>query len=406
MAMLGRFQQVLEVKQMGRRTNNKESMEQVASSMSNKPMYEQLLQDALDTKLSCLLIGVPGVGKTYTVNRIAKEKGWRVITLLASLRDPVDFMGLPMREGDGMKYATPSWARETALSETPVVLFFDEIDKAPPVVQGACLRIATERVVGDNFDLDKRTRIVFAANPPEFGGFDLIDPLVNRVTHIVWEPSLSDMAQAIAYSTIELAQERGVDVEMANRYGGIISAFVTRNPKPELFGPPKDRAARKAPWASPRTLTQCAVTLGYIPENASNYKVRRNNHIVAQIGPAAGDELITFIDNLDLPDPEAVLAGRSKIEVGDRSDRVHASLTALVGAVAYNCTIDRWERCMTVLDEIAKHSPDMVVPAFRRGIEIAKDPKNNLDKDAWISVLENSNLGNLSNVLRMAGAIK
>jgi hypothetical protein len=393
---------------MGRRTNKDESMEQVASpsasSTSQQPRHERLLENALLDNRTCLLVGVPGVGKTYTVNRIAQENDWRVITLLASLRDPVDFMGLPMREGDRTKYAAPSWALEAASSEKPVVLFFDEIDKAPPVVQGACLRIATERVVGDGVFLGDETRIVFAANPAEFGGFDIVDPLANRVRHIAWEPSPADMAQAIASTTIEIARKRKFSMERANRanrYGGIISTFVTRHST--FVGPPKDRAARQGAWASPRTLTQCAVSLSSIPDDD---KVLRNDVIMAEIGVAAGNQLIAFIDNLDLPDPEDVLAGRSKIEVDDRSDRVAASLTALVSAVEYNCTIDRWKRCMTVLNEIAENSPDMALPAFRRGIEIAKDPKNNLDQNSWMSVLENSNLGNLSNVLRMAGAIK
>jgi len=389
---------------MGRHTNNEESMEQVASQiaslLNHKPMHEWLLEHALETNDPCLLVGPPGVGKTYTVNRIAKEKGWRVITLLALGRDLVYFRGLPMLEGNVTVYAPPSWAREAASSETPVVLFFDMIDQATPDVQWACSSIATARVVGDNFRLGESTRFVFAANPAEFGGH-IEDSLANRVCHIAWAPSPADMAQAIASATIELAQERGVDVEMANRYGSIISTFVTRHS--EVVGPPKDPAARQDVWASPRSLTECAVALSRISDDN---KVLRNNTIIHRIGVAAGSELITFIDNLDLPDPEDVLAGRSTIDVDDRSDRVHASLTALTGALTYNCTIDRWKRCMTVFDQVAETSPDMVVPAFRRGIAIAKDPKNNLDENAWMSVLENANLGNLSNVLRMAGAIK
>jgi hypothetical protein len=308
-----------------------------------------------------------------------------------------------MLEGNVTVYATPSWARKAASSETPVVLFFDMIDQAPPEVQWACSSIATARVVGDNFRLGESTRFVFAANPPEFGGH-IEDSLASRVRHIAWEPSPAEMAQAIASATIEIARKRNFTIERANRasrYSGIISTFVTRHS--QLVGPPKDPAARQEPWASPRSLTECAVALSRIPDND---KALRNNTIIHRIGVAAGSQLITFMENLDLPDPEDVLAGRSTINVDDPSDRVNASLTALVGAVAYRPTIDRWERCMTVLDTLAETSPDMVVPAFRRGIEIGKEPNNNLDKNAWMSVLENANLRNLTNVLRMAGAIK
>jgi len=382
-------------------------MEQVASpstsSLNQRPRYERSLESALSRNRTCLLVGVPGVGKTYTVNSIAQKRGWRVFTLLASLRDPVDFMGLPMRDENGMVYAAPAWAKKASSSDEPVVLFFDEIDKAPPVVQGACLRIATERVVGDDVYLGDNTRIVFAANPAEFGGFDIVDPLVSRVRRIWWDPSPSDMAQAIASATIELAQKletEGVSVERANRYGGIISAFVTRPGTP--IGPPKNRAARQDVWASPRSLTECAVSLAAIPEDDM---LLRNDIIIQEIGVAAGTELITFMDNFDLPDPEDVLAGLATINVNDRLDRVAASLTALVGAVAYNCTIDRWAQCVKVLDTVAATAPDMVVSVLMRAIEIVKDPKNNLSTQDWYPALADSHLDNLGNLLHMTGAV-
>lgn len=63
-----------------------------------------------------LLWGPPGIGKTARVNLIAEALAYEIVTVLASLRGPEDFLGLPMRvqsaSGPVLEYAPPGWAAQ------------------------------------------------------------------------------------------------------------------------------------------------------------------------------------------------------------------------------------------------------------------------------------------------------
>ena len=185
--------------------------------------------------LPVLLWGPPGVAKTAFVQQLADKLGFHLITVLASLREPSDFLGLPIPASspeasenaglppnvmqgvtgslapatnlnfraaalDQVQYAPPDWALEcNAHSDNPdssdvgegkrVLLFLDEFATAPKGVQAALLRVVHERVVGD-LQLNSNVAVIAAANPPSMspGGSDLDAPTVNRFIHLDWYP--------------------------------------------------------------------------------------------------------------------------------------------------------------------------------------------------------------------------
>ena len=59
------------------------------------------LQVLLCAGVPVLLWGDPGTGKTATIERYAAEAGWSMQAVIASLHDPTDFSGLPMRKRRG-----------------------------------------------------------------------------------------------------------------------------------------------------------------------------------------------------------------------------------------------------------------------------------------------------------------
>ena len=67
------------------------------------------------------------------------------ITIIASISEPSDFLGLPIPDGKGgMSYASPAWAIEAnrlAADGKVVIVFFDELTTCPPSVQAAMLRV-------------------------------------------------------------------------------------------------------------------------------------------------------------------------------------------------------------------------------------------------------------------------
>ena len=158
-----------------------------ASVMTSQSHAIQALSVAVSRRIPVLLWGGPGTGKSSMIRSLGAALDLPVVTVIASLREPADFAGLPVVSDDGsIRLAEPSWARKLAQAESGI-LFLDEITTAPPAVQAALLRVVLERVVGD-VELPPGIAVIAAANPPEVaaGGWDLSPPLANRFCHIDW----------------------------------------------------------------------------------------------------------------------------------------------------------------------------------------------------------------------------
>ena len=119
------------------------------------------------------LWGAPGTGKTSAIKAMADAAGLPCETVIAAIREPSDFSGLPVIVDGVVRFAPPRWAERLAEAGRGL-LFLDEISTAPPAVQAALLRVVLERVVGD-LELPEGIVVVAAANPPELAadGWDL-----------------------------------------------------------------------------------------------------------------------------------------------------------------------------------------------------------------------------------------
>src|ERR1700761_5871610 len=134
--------------------------------MSENPAAEAL-GVAVAARVPVLLWGAPGTGKTSAIRSMAEAMDLPCETVIASIREPSDFAGLPIVVGEVVRFAPPAWARRLAESGRGL-LFLDELSTAPPAVQAALLRVVLERAVGD-LTLPDEVAVVAAANPPEQG---------------------------------------------------------------------------------------------------------------------------------------------------------------------------------------------------------------------------------------------
>ena len=153
---------------------------------------------AVAARVPVLLWGAPGTGKTSAIRAMAEAMGLPCETVIASIREPSDFAGLPIVAGDSVRFAPPMWARRLA-DAGHGLLFLDELSTAPPAVQAALLRVVLERAVGDLI-LPDQVAVVAAANPPEQAadGWDLSAPLANRLCHLTWHTDPRAVADGLA----------------------------------------------------------------------------------------------------------------------------------------------------------------------------------------------------------------
>src|ERR1700759_1264895 len=96
-------------------------------------------------RVPVLLGGAPGTGKTSAIRAMAEAMGLPCETVIASIREPSDFAGLPIVVGDGVRFAPPTWAQRLA-AEGRGLLFLAGLSNAPHAVHGVLLRWVLQRV--------------------------------------------------------------------------------------------------------------------------------------------------------------------------------------------------------------------------------------------------------------------
>ena len=349
--------------------------------------------------LPLLFEGVPGVGKTQRTNSAARSSGLNIQALVASLREPSDFLGLPIPQkmtaaqmkskyGEGavrlkdldtqVVYSPAEWAMSMAAYGRGVV-FFDEINTAPPAVQAALLRVILEGQVGE-FQLPPGIRFLGAQNSTEdaAGGWDLAPPLANRFGHMKWDDVdaegwgdwlLSDVGVEEKFGDAELEENRVMELwpSAFAKARGVVAGFIRRRPN-LLLNKPKagDPQASKA-WPSPRTWELAARAMAGAEVHDLD-RVETEEFVGAFVGNAVVSELCTWLAEADLPDPADVLDGKVAFKHDesrlDRSAMILQSCAAFVSSESCKKRTPRAEKLWSIL-EGAMDTVDVIVPSAR-----------------------------------------
>jgi hypothetical protein len=333
--------------------------------MSAQHTAVEALGIAVAARVPVLLWGPPGTGKTSAIRAMADAMGWRCETVIASIREPSDFAGLPIVSGGEVVFAPPRWAQRLA-SGGHGLLFLDEISTAPPAVQAALLRVVLERVVGD-LALPDEVVIVAAANPPEQSadGWDLSAPLANRFCHLDWcvDPKLLSQGLAGGWEApVVPCLPRDWETQLPAAQG-LVSAFICVRPALAV-DVPDDAAGAGRAWPSPRTWEMAARLLTAAWATGASDEAR-TALVLGAVGEGAGIELLSWVLAMDIPDPESVLADPDAVVIPDRGDRAYALLSAVAAAVAASATPDRWLAGWRVLAKAAERAPDVAAVAAR-----------------------------------------
>lgn len=317
--------------------------------------------------VAVLLWGLPGIGKSSLVNALADAEGLPMETVIASLREPADFAGLPVVQDTGVELAPPAWAKRLATADSGY-LFLDELTTAPPAVQAAALRVVLDRVVGD-LTLPHGVRIIAAANPPEQAadGWDLAAPMANRFLHIDHAPSTDDWIDGMTTGFLTPASGRVLDYSPLLRAASRaeVASFIRTRPD-LLHALPKDDAASGRAWPSHRTWTMTADVLAFLDPADTPATLLAASGLV---GEGAATEYIAWRSLNDLPDPADVLADPASVPWATlEPSRAWATLTAVTAYATADGTKAGWTAAWAPLAVAASAGLQDVAAANARAL--------------------------------------
>jgi len=342
------------------------------------------------------LVGEPGTAKSDIMVQVAANAGLHVKVLIASLREPADFLGLPVVRGDGtVGNAPPDWVSEV-LEHPHSAVFFDEINTCPPAVQAVLLRIVLDRVVGE-VRLPSTVRMIAAQNGVDdsAGGYDVSSSLANRFgTLCDWRAPDAEAwsawlvgeggfgAEPVGTVDPVALQERVLERWHADYAwaAGHVSTFVQRKPsilhaKPEAGSPQASLA-----WPSRRTWAMATRALAASRAHGLTEE-ETDRYVGAFVGQAAVVELRSFIQNCDLPHPADFLDGLVEFRHDDsRMDRtmaVLASCSALVVPRDADRRVERAAVLWSFIRQVMAKAADVAFPTVKvlckKGVGLERD---------------------------------
>ena len=91
-----------------------------------------------------MIWGPPGVGKSAVVARVAREQGLEFIDVRLSQLAPTDLRGLPVPKNGTSRWFPPEFLPRGGTG----ILFLDELNMAPPTMQGVAQQLILDRKVG------------------------------------------------------------------------------------------------------------------------------------------------------------------------------------------------------------------------------------------------------------------
>ncbi|NTU85948.1 MAG: MoxR family ATPase [Chloroflexales bacterium] len=224
--------------------------------------------------LSTMIWGPPGIGKSSIVAQTAARYGFGFIDVRLSQLAPTDLRGLPVPEGGVSRWYPPEFLPRDGRG----ILFLDELNMAPPAMQGMAQQLILDRRVG-SYEVPAGWFIWAAGNRKEDRAavFDMPAPLANRFVHLEVEPDFDNFK---AY-----ALERGLHEQ-------IIAFLSFRSALLHRMDP------QQPAWPSPRSWEMASRLHG------------AGLDIAPVVGPGAAAEFRAFVSlYATMVDMEAILRG-------------------------------------------------------------------------------------------------
>ena len=151
-------------------------------AITHKQLIEHI-KIAYERRLPLFIWGAFGIGKSTIVKDVTKQLNLNFVDVRISQLEPTDLRGLPHIDNNTTRWLPPNWLPQD--KDSKGILFFDELNLAPPSIQASAYQLVLDRQLGD-YRLPDGWVIISAGNRIEDKAsvFELPAPLANRFTHI------------------------------------------------------------------------------------------------------------------------------------------------------------------------------------------------------------------------------
>lgn len=276
------------------------------------------LRSLIQARQPVFLWGSPGCGKSSVVRQLAAALKLPLQDIRALLLDPVDLRGLPFLGKDGRsQWATPDFLPTSGSG----ILFLDELNAAPAMVQASCYQLVLDRKLGE-YTLPDGWAIVAAGNRDSDRAVTtrMPTPLRNRFVHLDFEVDLQEWS--------EWALQTGIRPE--------VIAFLRF--RPELLSA-FDRDQNAFP--SPRSWEFVSRILDATPDPCVEHEL-----FAGAVGAGAATEFSAFLKTFrELPNIDAILLNPLKEPVPENA----AAQYAVASALAHYATDTNFDRICAYL---------------------------------------------------------
>ena len=263
-----------------------------------------VLSSMLGQRWPAFVWGPPGIGKSSIVHTVARSAGLNVIDLRASLLDPTDLRGIPAIVDGRAVWCPPAFL--PTFKDKPGVLFLDEINAAPPLVQASLYQLVLDRRVGE-YALPDGWWIVAAGNRQKDRAvtFRMSSALANRFVHIELETDVTDRRI--------WARERGIDP--------LVVAFIGYRP-----GLLREDPSESVAYPTPRSWEMLSDVL----QKFSGYKDCADI-LPGIVGEGAAAEFATFVrKSINTKQLEEIVLDPESAALPKALDGLHVLTTWLV----------------------------------------------------------------------------
>ena len=300
------------------------------------------------------IIGRPGGGKSACARDVVKTLGFEnVVEFTASLRDPVDVLGVPDTQGEYTRWVPPQEFYQLRKGVGRCALILEELSDAPVPMQNALCGVIYDRRAG-NLQLSDELFIIATGNSTEdkSGANRITSKLANRTRRFDFQENIDDWTEWALDADID-----PVLIQFLRFRPGLLSDFDANR-----FANPTPRA-----WER----------VDLIPDSLDSGLFFDN--VAGEVGEGAAAEYTGFRRiYMSLPDVDSILLDPAGADVPQDP----ATLYALTGALARKSTKDNFDRVMRYTNRM---SPEFNVMCTKDAIKLQPTIKHSRAFVEWAS---------------------